>query len=116
MRDQAILTGEFVSNAPLRARCEWLLRYDPDFSLNKLCQRLCDQGFEFEKKKRSRGQTGRFRGETTHALRLLGMRDQAPSCKNGRRYVPPNRTAWIPYELAVAFARALDMDPVDADV
>lgn len=115
-RQRAIETGDLVSNAPLRARCEWLMDHDPEFSLVLVCFRLADLGYPKFLKVPSGSSGGRMSGDTTHLLRVLGMRDLAPSLKHGRRYVSPNRTQWVPYELAVALTRALHMDPVDAGV
>jgi hypothetical protein len=117
-RQQAIERGELVSNAPLRARCEWLMDHDPEFSLVLACFRLADLGYpKFLKKPSGTKSCGTaMSGDTSHLLRVLGMRDLAPTTKGGRRYVAPGRTQWIPYELAVALARALHMDPVDAGV
>jgi hypothetical protein len=111
-RLRLIEAGELVSNAPLRERCEWLVEHDPSFSFAIVCARMEDHGFpQFARSTKSRAA-----GDTTYLLRVLGMRDRAASNKNGRRYESPNRTAWIPYDLAVALARSLGMDPVDAGV
>jgi hypothetical protein len=116
-RKQAIETGDLVSNAPLRARCEWLLEHDPEFTLSLACFRMADAGFGTFEKKRGHGvRPERSVPDTTHLRRLLGMADLAPTNKNGRRYVSPKRTEWIPYDTAVAITRALGMDPVDAGV
>jgi hypothetical protein len=115
-RERMIRSGDLVSNAPLRARCEWLLRYDPEFSVAGACARMVDAGYP-KFVKRSTGSRGdRWVADTSHFLRVLGMKDRAPSLKDGRRYAAPSRTEWIPYELAVAVARSLHMDPVDAGV
>jgi hypothetical protein len=115
-RERLIEQGEMVSNAPLRARCQWLLEHDPEFSIAGACVRMVDQGYP-SFIKRSTGPRGeRLVPDTSHFLRLLGMKDQAPSSKRGVRYAPATRTEWVSYDMAVAVARALHMWPVDAGV
>jgi len=113
-RQRLIETGELVSNAPFRERVEFLMAHDPQFSLNAVCERLCDQGLKFQQYRSSA--RNRFCGDTTHLLRLLGMRDQTTSVKKGQRYVMTNRTTHVPYDTAVALCRALDMYPTDCGV
>lgn len=114
-RERLIEQGELVSNAPLRARCEWLLQYDPEFSIAGACVRMVDQGYpKFIKRSGARGE--RWVPDTSHFQRILGMRDRPSSLHHGRSYPSRSRTEWIPYDLAVAVARALYMDPVDAGV
>lgn len=115
-RLKLIESGDLVSNAPLRERCEWLMQHDPEFSLVQVCLRMADQGYPKFAKQPSRGRTGKVTGDTTHVLRLLGMRDRAPSFKRGKRYGSPYRSTHVPYDVAVALCRALEMDPVDAGV
>jgi hypothetical protein len=116
-RERLIEQGELISNAPLRARCEWLLQHDPEFSIAGACVRMVDQGYPSFIKRCSTGPVGSGGcPDTSHFLRLLGMKDQAPSLKRGVRYAPATRTEWVSYDVAVAVARALDMWPVDAGV
>jgi hypothetical protein len=112
-RLELIEQGELVSNAPLRARFEWLSEHDPEFTCRVVCERLVDLGFpSFMRRKPGAAASP----DTTHLLRVLGLRDLAPTLRGGRRYEPVERTSHIPYDLAVAVARALDMWPVDAGV
>jgi hypothetical protein len=115
-REQLIEQGEMVSNAPLRARCEWLLEHDPEFSIAGACVRMVDQGYPSFIKRSTSSRGERWVADTSHFQRLLGMKDQAPSSKRGVRYSPTTRTEWVSYDVAVALARALDMWPVDAGV
>jgi len=113
-----VAAGELVSNQPFRERVEFLQAHDPDFALNTLCARLADDGFPSFMKRtpgRSPGSV-RWCGDTSHLSRLLGMRDQAASSHAGKRYVTPNRTRFLEYELACAICRALDMWPTDCGV
>jgi len=118
-RQRLIDAGELVSNAPFRERVEFLMAHDPEFSLNMVCERLCDQGLQFEQRRAGRTRN-KFQGDTTHLLRLLGMRDQTTSTKKTkkgpRRYTPPARTQFIAYDVAVALCRALEMWPCDCGV
>jgi hypothetical protein len=112
-------TGELVPNAPFRERVEFLEAHDPDFTLAQVCLRLADHGYpRFIKEQRpsARHKTTRLTGDTSHLQRLLGMRDQSPCRKNGKRYEAPRRTTHIEYDMAVALCRALDMYPTDCGV
>src|SRR4029077_4306847 len=116
---QRIERGDLVPNAPFRERIEFLAAHDPEFTLSQLALRLADRGYpKFAKSQRatSRHKTARITGDTSHLQRLLGMRDQSPCNKNGKRYEAPRRTTHIEYEMAVALCRALDMYPTDCGV
>lgn len=110
-----VADGSMVPNAPFRARVEFLLAHDPEFTLGYVCARLADEGFP-KFIKTANKQARRHSPDTSHLQRLLGMRDMAATNRNGRRYVPPNRTEFISYEFAVALTRALGLDPVDMGV
>lgn len=116
-RARQIACGDLVSNAPFRERVEFLMAHDPDFSLMIVCERMANLGFpSFTKRYPSRTGKRQYKHDTTHLLRLLGMRDQTTKTVKGRRYPTPPRTSYVAYDLAVALCRALELDPVDCDV
>lgn len=109
--------GDLVPNKVFRERVEFLQAHDPHFALTTVCLRLADLGYPKFLKRPSGTSKGRsWMGDTSHLERLLGMRDPAPTFRNGRRYTAPHRTEFIRYEFAAALCRALDMWPTDCGV
>ena len=111
-RDRARLieTGDLVPNALLRERFLYLQAHDPDFTIEAVCDRLIDQGFTTYMRPRvdprKRNPVPRPYPDTSRLRRNLGLRPQQHGAI----------TTHIPYALAVGLCRALELDPVDADL
>jgi hypothetical protein len=109
-RRRLIESGDLVPNQPLRERLQWLLAHDPDITLSTICYALETRGHPgFVRRK------GRWPGaDSSRLMRVLGMRPRPAS--GGRPNEKPYFSTHVPYDLAVALAEALDLDPVDAGV
>jgi hypothetical protein len=114
-RKRLVEAGDLVSNRPLRERCEWLMANSDSFSLSAVCFRIEELGIPGYVKDASRWSGARRTGDTTRLQRALGMKPHPAGKKSGREYEPTVRE-FVPYELAVALADALGLDPVDAGV